>query len=165
MFDTRGRLIQPKQRRVFAKFRRGVAPGWAQKIGVATFEMRDRPVEVTPEAWLCAYDSDADEWNDEEKKEVVHRLDELGYLKVEKPRLPAPYPMYDRHRKTAGRRTIDMALADIRQAFETAGFDVETAVAYEQENGNDPQVLALLRELGGLDEEPAAEPADDVIAA
>lgn len=158
-------MIQEKQRRVYAKFRRGAAPGWAQQIGVDTFPMLDRPPEIDPAAWLCSYDSDADEWNDEERAAIVERLDELGYLRVERPRLKAPYPMYDQHRKTAGRRTVELAVKDIVAAYETAGFDIDHAVAYEQENGNDETVIAALAALRPPVDTVEADPAEDVIVA
>lgn len=163
LYDDKGRMVRPKQRRVFAKFRRGMAPGWAVAIGVGTFPMKDRPPEVDPAAWLCAYDSDADEWNDEEKAAVEAKLEERGYLRVEKPRLKAPYPMYDKHRKTAQGRTIATVVKDIEAAYESAGFNLDAAIAYEQENGADEKVLAALE---GLRETPTeVESLDDVIAA
>jgi hypothetical protein len=70
--------------------------------------------------------------------------------------------MYDQHRKTAQGRTIAQVIKDIENAYQTAGFNVHDAVAYEQENGNDARVIEALN---GLLDEPEAEPVEDVIVA
>lgn len=167
LFDTKGNQIQPKQRRVWAKFKRGEAPDYARAIGMETFAMLDRPVEVDPGAWLSAYDSvaaqQAEGWTDEERQLIEETLVDRGYLAVERPRVAAPYPMYDKHRKTAGKRTIDHVIADITAAYESAGFDVELAKAYERENGDNAQVLAALDALVSTDEPVEVE--ETVIAA
>lgn len=166
VFDTRGRLVQPKERRLFAKFRRGEAPDWARKIGEEMFEMRQRPEDVPPAQWLSAYDSfeaqQQENLTDSERVLIEQRLLELGYTTVERPKLPAPYPMYDKHRKVHGKRTVEHAIADITAAYETAGFSVDAAVAYELQEQADPQVLAALEALRPVE---AEEPEEQVISA
>lgn len=160
LFDDKGRQIRQPQRRLAAKFQRGMAPLWAQKIGEETFEMLNRPAEIPAGAWLAAFDTEAGDFTEEERAAVEERLlDRPGVVRVEKPRIPAPYPMYDKHRRVAGRRTVEHVIADITSAYETAGFDVEHAVAYELENDADLTVVEALRALvatGDVEEE--AEP-------
>jgi hypothetical protein len=164
LFDTKGNQIQPPQRRLFAKFQRGSAPSWAVAIGEETFAMANRPAEVPVSAWLSAYDTEADsQWNDEERAVIeAELLTRDGVVLVEKARLAPPYPMYDKHRKTVGKRTVEHAIADIVAAYESAGFDVEHAVAYERENGNSAEVIAALN---ALIETPETVDKETVIAA
>lgn len=168
LYDTRGNLVQPKTRKVWAKFKRGEAPTYARIIGMEAFPMLDRPVEIEAGDWLCAYDSVAAQkdqgWTDEERETIEQKLLEQGYMPVEKPRLSPPYPRYDQHRKTAGKRTIEHVVKDIVATFETAGFDVNHAVAYEQENLNDARVVAALNDLNAA-EVPEKEADDDVVIA
>lgn len=166
LYDTRGRLLQPKEPRIYAKFKRGEAPEFARKIGVEIFALRQRPPEVDPGDWLASFDSVAAQasegWSDDKRELVEETLIARGYTRVEAPRLPAPYPMYDKHRKTAGKRTVDHAITDILAAYESAGFNVAAAIAYERENGNDAQVVAALETLVS---EPVEAEQEPVIAA
>ncbi len=158
LYDDKGRQIRQAQRRLSAKFQRGMAPAWAQKIGEETFEMLNRPPEVPAGSWLAAFDTEAGDYNEEERAAVEARLLERpGILLVEKPRLPVPYPLYEKHRKVAGRRTLEHAIADITNAYETAGFNIGDAIAYEAENENSPEVIAALEALVGGDTDPETE--------
>lgn len=82
------------------------------------------------------------------------------YVLVETVKLEAPYALYDKHRSTRGQRTLQHAIRDITAAYETAGFDVPAAVAYERQNGNDPEVIAALEQLAG-----APEPDGELVTA
>lgn len=160
-------VIAPKQRRVYAKFKRGTAPGWLREKALATFEFRKRPGLVDPGAWVAYYDSIEDQvekgWTDEERQVIEEKLSQhVNCLKAEQERLAPPYGNYDKHRKTVGKRTIEHAIADILAAYESAGFDVHHAIAYEVENENNPQVIAALDGLLAT-EAPGVE--DAVIAA
>ncbi len=91
-------------------------------------------------------------WTDEEREIVEEALRNgpghgSDYIIVEQPKAPAPYRLYDQHRKIAGRRTLEHVLSDIKGAFDTAGFDVGTALMYERENLNDPKVIEFLNGL------------------
>lgn len=164
LYDDKDHLIREPQRRLYAKFERGLAPGWARQIGEETFAMLNRPPEVPTGGWLAAFDTEAADFNDEERAVAEERLQgRPGVILVEKPRLVAPYPKYDQHRKIAGRRTAEHVIADITAAYEATGFNVGDAVAYEQENGGDPAVVAALE---GLVTEPTVEDeAEPLIAA
>lgn len=83
------------------------------------------------------------------------------YVLVEAEHVPAPYAKYDEHRKTIGRRTVEHAIADITATYETAGFDLGLAIAYERENGNDPQVVAALEALTA----PVVEAEEELVSA
>lgn len=161
--DDKGRLIRGGKRRLYAKFTRGTAPEWAVQQAASIFQFKSMPENLTPAQWLAAYDSQSDgPWNPDERKIIEDELVFRGYLAVEPEKLKAPYPMYDKHRKVSGRRTVEHAIKDITAAYESAGFDVDAAVAYEQENGNDPSVVAAL--LGLKDARPEVEE-DPLIAA
>lgn len=166
LFDNKARLISPKSRRLYAKFKRGEAPEFARAIGAETFALLDRPEGVEASAWLSAYDSiaaqDQEGWTDEERELIETTLVERGYLHVEPARLLAPYPMYDKHRQIQGQRKIEHAIKDIVGAYESAGFDVEHAVAYERENGDSVEVIAALQ---ALVETPETVDEEQVIAA
>lgn len=149
LVNERGQRVTLKQRRVFAKFVRGTAPAYAVKAAEGKFEMRNRPGEIAPAQWLACYDSLADpnDWTAEERKLIEQTLTDRGYLAVVPEKLEPPYPLYDKHRKTAGRRTIDKAIADIVAAYELAGFNLDDAIAYERENANSDDVVAALEAL------------------
>lgn len=161
--DMQGRLIRGGKRRLFAEFDRNMAPDYARKIGVEMFAMGNRPDEVPAENWLASYDSVSAQgvhgWKDGERELIEERLIELGYFRVERPKLPAPYGRYDQHRKVHGQRKAEHAIKDIVAAYESAGFDLDLAVAYEAQEGNDPQVIAALtalKDAGNVEDE--AEP-------
>jgi hypothetical protein len=70
----------------------------------------------------------------------------------------APYAKYDQHRRLKGQRKAEHAIKDIVGVYESAGFEIPVAVAYErQEYGSTPEhaeVLAALEALGAGDSEP-----------
>lgn len=121
-----------------------------------------------PATRLSCFDSfyaqEAHGWTDEEREIVENALrggpgHGSDYIIVEKAKAPAPYKLYDAHRKVGGKRTLDHVVKDIQDAFATAGFDVGTALLYEKENGADPAVLAALEAL------TAGEPEEELVDA
>ena len=128
-------------------------PGLWQGVG------RDEDPYTTRIGWWDSFAAQADyDWSDEDREFVERRILEVGdpnVMVVEEVALDAPYAKYDAHRKVQGKRTIEHVIADITQTFEVAGFDVEAAVAYEKQNGNDQRVIDAL--YGLVADEGAAE--------
>ena len=148
------------RRRVNAEFEKGV-PLWAldQVLEVFPRAVDQKPEGMPVERWLCWYDSQWDQqvkgWTDEERELIEEKLSgRWGVTKIEPVRVKPPYPKYDAHRKTKGQRTIEHVVRDIQATFESAGFDVGVAVAYERQNLNDPEVI---RALEGLEEPEVVE--------
>jgi hypothetical protein len=81
------------------------------------------------------------------------------YLLVETIKVDMPYPRYDEHRKIHGQRKIEHAIKDIVAVYESAGFDIDQAIAYEKQEGDSPEVIAALEALR------APAPEEELIAA
>jgi hypothetical protein len=136
-------------RRVFAEFIRGGVPQWAMPTAEKTFQLHLKPEGISADRWLCYYDSDADQasrgWTDEERQMIEAKLDkDPRIVRIEAPKLTAPYQKYDAHRNIKGQRTVAHAIKDILATYEAAGFDVQHAIAYERQELNDPEVIAAL---------------------
>lgn len=153
IFDTKGGMVTPSRRRVFAKFTRGTAPQWARKTALELFEFRKMPERgVSVDKWIAFYDSVEDAarngWTDEERELIEQKLQtHHSCVEVEAPKIPAPYPHYDRQRKRHGQRKIEHVIAEIVETVKTTGIDPEAVIAYESENENDAQVIAAVAEL------------------
>lgn len=150
--NTRG-VIQPGTRRLFAKFQRGTAPAWATKVGVATYEFRRQPQGVTSEQWLSFYDSIEEQtrngWTDEEREAIESKLQITdGVQLVEKPRVAAPWPAYDKlvagSRPAPSRKEVVEKIVSI---IDDQGYDIQAVLAYELENKNRSEVIAALKAL------------------
>jgi hypothetical protein len=155
-----------RTRRISAQFQKGI-PEWALPNALEVFPTAPsmKPEGVPLEQWLCWFDTRAAQknhnWTDDERELVEEKLSSRwGILKVEPIKVKAPYPKYVAHRKTQGQRTIAHAIKDILGTYETAGFDVELAISFERQNGNDPQVIAALEGLLST-----TEPDEELIAA
>lgn len=124
-------------------------PGLWQGVG------RDEDPYTTRIGWWDSFAAQKDyDWSDEDREYVERRILEVGdpnVMVVEELRLEAPYAKYDAHRKTQGQRKLEHVLADIAQTYEVAGFDIEQAVAYERQNGNDQKVIDALYGLVPVD--------------
>jgi hypothetical protein len=139
-------------RRVYANLERGYMPEWAIALAEETFPMGGKPPNVPTHRWIASYDSALAQvqegWTDEERELIeTTLLRKSGVRVVEAPKLAAPYAQYDKHRKLTGQRKTEHVLSDISKTYELAGFDLEQAVRYEQQNLNDPEVIEHLRSL------------------
>lgn len=121
-------------------------PGFRMGIG------RDEDPYLTRLGWFDTVAAQAQYgWSDEDRAYVEARLEQIAdpnVIVLEQQKVDSPYGNYDKHRKTQGKRTLDHVFADLRNAYETAGFDVEQAVAYERQNGGDERVAEFLSTLG-----------------
>lgn len=136
-FGARGQKVKTLKRKVFAKFQRGIPP-WAVPIAAKTFDFSHMPPERSIEQWCGFYDSEADQiqmdWNDEERNAIETELVARGYLLVERPKAPLPYPTYAKHRKTQGKRTVEHVIAEVKATLEATGIDPAAVLAYEADH-------------------------------
>lgn len=158
VYDTKGRLVQPKSRRVSAEFKRGTAPAFAREKGVKAFQFNGLPDSgITPEQWLSYYDSVAAQsqfgWTDEEREAIEEKLLAQGYMQVELDRLKAPWPAYGKL-VAQGARTIEKVAAKIAEKVVEDGYDPAEVAAYEAANLNRPEVLDALAALVEAPAEP-----------
>lgn len=158
VYDTKGRLVQPKSRRLAAQFRRGTAPAFAREKGLKAFEFKGLPDSgISPGQWLSYFDSVHAQrqfgWTDEEREAVEAKLLEQGYMRVEPDRLQAPWPAYDKL-VAQGARTVEKVAAKITETVIENGYDPEEVAAFERENLNRPEVLDALASLIETPAEP-----------
>lgn len=147
-----------KVRRVHANLERGYMPTWAIALAEERFTMGGKPPTVPTHRWIASYDSvlaqQMEGWTDEERELIEQKLLAQGdVVVIEPPKVDPPYAQYDKHRKTVGQRKFEQVTADIKAAYELAGFDLDQAVRYEQQNLNDPKVIEFLRSLAPADVE------------
>jgi hypothetical protein len=152
--------------RLAAEFQKGI-PEWALPNALQVWPEASsmKPDGMPLEQWLCWFDTNAAQknngWTDEERLIVEKKLEgKWGVVRVDPIKVKAPYPKYVAHRKTQGQRTIAHAIKDILGTYDTAGFDVELAIRFERQNGDDPQVIAALEGLLST-----TEPDEELIAA
>ena len=167
LYDTQGRLVKPAQRRVWAKFRRGTAPKWANEVAKDHFDFRKMPERgVSAEQWLAYYDVKEDAleqgWTEEEQEAIVQRLGVVAHaaVPVEAPRMVAPWPAYDKL-VAKGARTEEKVAEKVAEKIMEDGYDARAVLAYEQENLNRPLVVAAVEALLV----PVEEPAETVVSA
>lgn len=159
LYDNSGRMLQTKKRRVHAKFQRGL-PGWAVPIAVETFDIGRIPPDFTAQNWFAMYDSELDQqragWTDEERQAIEEALQQK-YIKLEVPEAELPYPAYLKHRKVHGRRTVEMAVADIVAALKVAEISTENVIAYEADHRDSQSDAIISGVLASFEPEPEPE--------
>lgn len=137
VYDTKGRMVQQKQRRVFAKFQRGGIPPFALDIATKTFEFRKKPPEVPLENWAGFYDLETDTmrngWTEEEQAAIAERLDS-AYIRIEKPKQEAPYANYVKNTTAVGKRTLEAVVARVLNDIEELGIEPGVVLAFERDN-------------------------------
>ena len=167
LYDQGGRkMIAPKQRRLFAKFERGI-PAWAIPIAESTFDFATMPPERSVAQWCGFYDSEADQiqrgWTNDERSVIELALVERNYLAVEKPRSEIPYPSYLKQRKIHGKRTVEHVLTDIRATLDMTGESAGKVIAYESDH-TDEHSQAIIDALSAS-AAPVTESEEDLVAA
>lgn len=155
IYDTSGRLIQPKRRKLFAKFQRGVASPAAIELALNTFSFNKIHQGIARERWFGYYNSREaqlqNNWSDDEHDLIVGRLVEQGYLEVVPVKALPPWPAYDKLVKQ-GQRSNEHVAQKIAEKVLEDGYDPALVAAYERQNLNRPEVLAVLEVV--KDEEP-----------
>jgi hypothetical protein len=161
VYDTKGRMVEKKKRRVFAKFERMMAPQWVRELDVVKdLRMNARPENMLRENWLCFYSLAGDVqrhgWTEEEQEAIRERLNRTeDVIAVERPRLAAPWPAYDKL-KVQGKRTAELVAAKIAETVAELELDPGYVIAYEEQNLNRQAVIDALRV--EADEKEEAEP-------
>jgi hypothetical protein len=125
-YDTSGRQLKPKQRHVFAKFKRGIAEPYVLELALKTFDFRKKPTNVAAERWAAYYDSveaqNEHGWTDEEREAIEDKLTNsgIGALLVERPKLAKPWATYDKL-AVVGRRTAALVAEKVSEIVRTNG--------------------------------------------
>ena len=163
--NTKGEVIQPYRKAPFAQFVRGAAPDYAFDFArKAGFKFATKPTfegggEFPSERWLSYFDSEAAQhqwnWTDDERRAIEqHLLTCQGVVLVERPRVAAPWPAYDKL-VVQGRRTIDLIVEKIREKVVEDGYDPGAIIAYERENLNRAAVIHAMEALREQPDAPA----------
>lgn len=162
IYDVKGRMVQPKTRKVWAKFQRGIAPQYAIDVALKSFGFRKIHQvsigggEFPRERWFGYYNSREAQrehgWTDDEHEMIVERLRSAGYLEVEPVKMAPPWPSYDKL-VAQGRRTPEMVVEKILAKIEEDGYDPAVVAAYERQSLNRPEVVAALESPVVEDEE------------
>lgn len=130
-------------------------PGFRSGIG------RDEDPYQTRLGWWDSVAAKSDHgWSNEDHDYAVRRFLEVGdpnVIVLQEVIVEAPYPKYLAHRKLQGKRTLEHVFNDIQQTYDIAGFDVNQAVSFERQNGNDAKVLEFLSTLGAAVPEESDE--------
>lgn len=159
IFDNKGNMVHDGTRRIYAKFRRGGVPQWAQEIAKQTFDFKKKPDEIPVERWISYYDTIEDAarmgWDEYEQELIDKKLAWVdGIVTIEKPAAQPPYPTYDKQRLVKGKRTLATAIADIIATVKTTGIDPKKVIDYEVENKNNKE---LIEALSAIEVEPVEE--------
>ena len=85
-----------------------------------------------------------------------------GYILVEKPKLPAPWPTYDELVVHGQRKHGNVAKQNIETA-KTTGVSLEHLIAYERQERNDPRIIEAYE--AALAEAQVLEPEPDLVEA
>jgi len=150
-------------RRLSAEFERGI-PAWALPTALEKFPKAPemKPDGMPLERWLCWYDSRFDQalknLTDEEREIIERKLNgRPGIVMVEEPKVPAPWPAYDKI-KEHGQKRIEHVVAEIVDTVDKLELNPEGVIAYERQNRNRAEVIAALEALMEKDEdEPLIE--------
>jgi hypothetical protein len=157
LHDTAGRQVAPKQRRLFAKFERGIPFKWALDAALELFNAPSRP-NVPESRWFAFLDTldwQRQQGLTDEETVVVEEalLTRPGIFQVFPAKLPAPYPGYDKFK--GGAKALAEKLVE-------DGYDLDAAVAYERENKNRPSFVAAFEEAQA---QPVVEEAEAEVVA
>lgn len=147
LFDAQGRPVSPKKRKLVAQFVRGGAPAWAVEAAKERFNFRGRgdnePIEMMIGVFDSAQAAKAHKWTEEEHDAVVVDLRDTQnpyWFIAEQPKVPPPWPTYDKL-VAQGQRTWDKVAAQNIETAETTGISIADMIAYERQNRNDERII------------------------
>lgn len=158
--------------RLKAQFQRGNPGDWAIPQIMERLPFGALPDGVRPASRMGVFDTNEAQatlgWTDEERKTVEDFLDEnqgpeMGFIRVEQPRLPAPWPAIENLRPH-GRRTQQVSAEKLIEAADTFGVGLDTVAAYVEQEGWPKDVAALLREHAAR-EAAVPEPDEELVEA
>lgn len=146
--DTKGTFVG-KRKRLVAQFTRGGAPAWILEEASKRFDFRGRadgePIAMMVGVFDSAQMAKQYRWSEDEHDAVVRHLRDTAnpyWFIAEEPRVPAPWPTYDKL-QIAGTRTWEKVAARNLETAEETGIPVDSLVAYERQNRNDPRILEV----------------------
>ena len=95
-------------------------------------------------------------WTDQEREKFEQKLKShprygLRFIEIEREKIPAPWPAYDKL-TAQGRRTIEMVAETIAQKVREDGYVPENVIAYERENLNRQQVIDALSNITDVED-------------
>lgn len=169
LHDTSGRVVKPKVRKLVAQFQRGGAPDWVIEQASQRFDFKGRgdgePLAMLIGVFDSALARDAHKWTEEEHDAVVREIRDTQnpyWFVAEQPKLPAPWPTYDRV-TVQGRRTSEQVAEKNIATATDIGVSLDDLIAYERQNRNDAKVIAAYEQ--ALEEQRANEPAEELVEA
>lgn len=172
--DERKMVLQDGQVQILQKglsakpWRWGDVTEWENLQALKHFESSFRGLgyDENPSHRLSTFDSlwaqEVNGWTDEEREIVEARVrsgpgNGVDYIVVDTPRVPAPWPAYDKLRPQ-GKRTVEMVAEKIAETIAELEIDPQHVLAYERENENRPAVIAAVEALNaGLPSSSAEE--------
>lgn len=154
----RMRVVEPG---LYAQFNEHDVTDWEREMALKHFKFPGMPVQedtlepIDPSYRLATFDTTMQGWDEETRKFAEERLEtaigaNIDYIKVEKPKLDAPWPGYDKL----------VSAKKIAELVESTGSDIEAVVAYERENKNRADVIEAVQALA-----PAPDPDEVVVSA
>ncbi len=151
-----------KKRGIMCNFIQGGLTPWELDAADKAFQHRGVAGDEDPRRRYSWYDPEVarhlSEWTDEEYEIVTKRLDEVcgrgDVIKVDKPRVKAPWPAYDKLKAKPGQKVADAIATKVVED----GYDPELVILYERENRNRADVIAALEAI-------PAEETEEVVAA
>jgi hypothetical protein len=154
-------------KKIGAQFQPGGAlPPWAKEQALARLSWRGLPQEIQPGEQIAWFDSDQyaydNKLTDDEKQMVEDVLDRgqgEDFIRVEQPKIEAPWKSYD-ELTVHGRRTAAIVAEKIVELVQATGTDPEHVIRYERENrrpGSD-EIVAAMEALKALPQEEDAGP-------
>lgn len=162
--------------RIVAAFQRGGVPAWAEDIVTDKLDWRGQDDSFSRSIRTGVYDTVEQQnqhgWTDDERLEVERFLDSHmagnNYIRVDPPRLEAPWPAIDKL-SVHGRRTVEVVADKLLETASDIGIDPNHVVLYvAQEEGNvpgwDARLVNLLREKIARAEN-VAEPDEELVEA
>lgn len=153
--------------RLKAQFQPGNPGDWAIPQVTAKLPMGIVPDGVNPSRRLGVFDTDVAQesygWTNDERKIVENFLDtnqgpEMGFVKVERPLVDAPWPAIEKLRPH-GRRTNEISAEKLVDAADTFGVDPDDLIPYLEQERWPAEVIGLVKEKAAaqVPDEPVEE--------
>lgn len=169
LHDTAGRVVKRAERKLVAQFQRGGAPDWVVAEAQKRFDFKGRgdgePLAMLIGVFDSALARDAHKWSEDEHDTVVRHLRDTVnpyWFVAEQPKLPAPWPTYDKLTVQGQRTAEKVAAKNVETALEI-GVSLADMIAYERQNRNDAKVIAAYEQ--ALEDQRAGEPAEELVEA
>lgn len=155
--------------RLFAQFQRGAPPEWAFEKAVNTLNFRGlaegEPITLRMGTFDSVIAQEQHGWSDDERLLVESELEKRSQdmlIRVEQPKLEAPWATYDNYRPHGQRTPAKVAEKNIQIAADV-GVPLEEVIAYEKQNENHSLLIKAYE--AAAREALAAEPTEELVEA